>query len=141
MWPVRDSCWELIRTNLVKVAVVRIIVVCSIVATLLAPTLLCAIPAAPMNASEADCCAQMAQDCGKANMSACCTTGASNGAFVMAMLPKKSQALARPILEHAVDAGPEFIPGHSVVADHGVERLGVSPPGLHTPNPIQVLRI
>src|SRR5262245_44447812 len=43
-----------------------------VIASLLAPTLLCAMPAAPMNATEHQCCEHMAaKECSEANLSAC----------------------------------------------------------------------
>ena len=109
-----------------------------VVMSLLGPTLLCAIPnAAP---STEDCCLHMKQECGKANMSACCTLIASNVFVATPALTKKSPTLSASALEHAVLEIAEIVaPVRGLSMP--VESQGSGPPRLPSPSSIQVLRI
>lgn len=106
--------------------------------SLLVPTLLCAVPGTSMNSAEADCCQHMSvQECGTANMSACCETVLPNVAMAAAAI-KKVPALPSGALVYSATAVVQLLsPDQSVHSR--MERPGYSPPNLDSAS--QVLRI
>jgi hypothetical protein len=108
-------------------------------ASLLAPTLLCAVPLSPLNVSEMDCCQHMnQQDCGKANMSSCCTPIAPNLAFET---PTVAKRVFTEVLT-SVDVNSDVTVATMLLKTmRPDDSQGSSPPTSHTGSPFQVLRI